>query len=75
MSITKQQREMAYNAGRAAMSEPPERRTPSACPFGDTHPEQRAAWLDGFGDALEETPPVADLKSELKAARTAGQPS
>lgn len=65
---------MAYEAGRAAMSEPPERRTVDACPFAEGTKE-REAWLDGFSHALDEVPSVSDLKAELEAARVKGSSS
>lgn len=61
--------ELAYDAGRAAFAEPPERRSVDACPFSPVdHPEQREAWLDGFESAMNEQ---VDLAQALKEARNA----
>lgn len=62
---TKTDKELAYEAGRNAMTEPPERRSVVACPFPEGT-DERAEWLAGFEDALDDT---ADLKAALKAAR------
>jgi ribosome modulation factor len=60
---------LAYDAGRAAFAEPPERRSVSACPFSPLdHPEQREAWLDGFESAMNDQ---VDLAADLKKARNA----
>ena len=67
MTATEKARSMAYEAGRAAMSEPPERRTPDACPFADG--EERAEWLRGFADAVDEQPDPAELKRKIREAR------
>lgn len=63
--------ELAREAGRNAyLTEPPDRRHPDSCPFGAVdHPDERAAWLDGFGEALEEAATPADLRKALKEAR------
>lgn len=60
----------AYNAGRAAISEPPERQTPDACPF-PLGTEERVQWLQGLGDAMDERPDPGDVKAALKEARDA----
>lgn len=61
--------ELAFEAGKAILSEPPERRSVEACPFSAIdHPEQREAWLDGFEAALDEQ---ADHRAALKEARNA----
>lgn len=67
---TKADKELAYEAGRAVMSEPPERRKVDACPFSPLdHPEERAEWLAGFSDALEEQEDLSAVKAALKEAR------
>ncbi len=64
---TKHEKELAYEAGRSIMSEPSERRSVDACPFSPVdHPDQRAAWLDGFESALDDQ---TDHRGALKAAR------
>ena len=63
-----QHKKLAYEAGHHALSEPPERRTPNACPF-DVDSEERAEWLRGFGDALDEQPDISALRQAVKEAR------
>lgn len=65
---TKRDKELAYDAGRAVMSEPPERRTISACPFPDGS-EERAEWLQGFDDALSEQEDLSEVRKALKEAK------
>jgi ribosome modulation factor len=62
---TQREKDLAYEAGQAALSEPPERRTVEACPFAEGT-EERAEWLAGFDDALEDQ---SDLRKKIKAAR------
>ena len=69
---TKDEQRLAYEAGRAVLSEPPERQSIDACPFPEGTPE-RAEWLRGFSEALDEAPPVDDLKKQLRAARKAAE--
>jgi ribosome modulation factor len=64
---TKKALTLAYNAGRAALSEPPERRSADACPFGPG--EERDEWLRGFEDALDEQPDPAELKRQIREAK------
>jgi ribosome modulation factor len=59
--------DLAYEAGRAAHTEPPERRHPDACPFPAGDP-QREQWLAGFSDVLDEQPDPAELRRAVKAA-------
>lgn len=67
---TKADKELAYNAGRQAFAEPPERRSIDACPFSPLdHPEERASWLQGFEDALNDEPARDDLRKQLAAAK------
>lgn len=69
---TKDALSTAYDAGRAAITEPPERRGPHACPFSPIdHPEERLEWLQGLSDAIDEQPSIDDLKAELKKAKEA----
>lgn len=61
--------ELARQAGAANFnSEPPERRTPEACPFPVGDP-QREAWLDGFEEALDAQSDPVDLRRALKESR------
>lgn len=62
---------LAYEAGRRAFeTEPPDRRTPDACPFDPRHEgDERAAWLDGFEAALDDATHPDDLRKALKEAR------
>jgi ribosome modulation factor len=60
-------KELAYEAGQQALTEPRERRSVDACPFSAIeHPEERAQWLAGFSDAL-------DAEGELRDALAAAQ--
>lgn len=82
---TQAQREDAYRAGRDAVSivwnddATDDQQTPGEhhCPFGLDQPEQRAAWLEGLADALEQpkfnpASIVRTLRDEIKVAdRTA----
>jgi hypothetical protein len=70
---SKSARALAYDAGRAAFeSEPPDRRHPDSCPFSPLdQPEERAEWLRGFGDVLDEATPVEDLRAALKESKAA----
>jgi ribosome modulation factor len=62
--------DLAYEAGRNAMSEPADRRSVDACPFSPLdHSEEREAWLDGFSDALEEQADLTETRKALQAAR------
>lgn len=65
--------EQAHQAGRAAfLSEPPYRRHPDSCPFDPRdEADERAAWLAGFEEALDDTPPVYDLRAALEEAQNA----
>ena len=65
----KHEKELAYEAGRRALlTEPPERRTPDACPFPEGT-DERAEWLRGFSEALDDQPDPTDLKRAVKEAR------
>lgn len=67
---------LAYQAGRTAFeTEPPERRHPDACPFDPRdEPDERAEWLRGFAEAMDELPDPAALRRAVTAARKeAGQ--
>lgn len=65
----KTEKQLAYDAGRAVLTEPPERRNADACPF-PLGSEEREAWLDGFADALDEdTLDPAALRKQIKEAR------
>ncbi len=64
---TKHDKELAYEAGRAVMSEPTERRTVSACPFAEG--EERTAWLEGFESALNEQEDLSEVRRALKEAK------
>jgi ribosome modulation factor len=58
--------EAAREAGRQAMlSEPPERRSVDACPF-EPGSDERAAWVAGFAEALDEQPDIAALKRQVE---------
>lgn len=65
--------DLAYAAGRQALSEPAERRSVAACPFSPVdHPEERTAWLNGFADAAEEAQPDIDaIRAEIAEAQNA----
>lgn len=63
------EKELAYDAGKSAFSEPVERRSVDSCPFAPGT-DEREEWLRGFSDALEEQHDVADLRRSLKEART-----
>ncbi len=63
----KQEHALAYAAGTAAMTEPPERRTPDACPF-PVGSDERAEWLRGLSDALDAEPDRPTLRKELDDA-------
>lgn len=65
---TDAERELAYAAGRAAFSEPPERRSIDACPF-EVGTEERAEWIAGFGSALDEFDDVTELRRAVNEAR------
>lgn len=65
---TKNERALAYDAGRAAISEPPDRRHPDACPF-PVGSDERAEWLRGLGDALDEQPDVTALRKAVTEAQ------
>lgn len=57
-------KKLAYEAGQAAYaSEPGHRRHPDSCPFppGD----ERAEWMRGFAEALDEEPDRGDLRRAL----------
>lgn len=70
MTTTKAALTAAYNAGRAASTEPPERRSLNACPFSlADNPEERAQWLQGLSDAIGEQPSTAELEAALKEAQ------
>ena len=60
-------KKLAYEAGMAAFTEPPERRTPEACPFAVGSPE-RTEWLRGLSDALYAEPDRPTLRKELDDA-------
>lgn len=64
----KEDRQLAYDAGRAALSEPPERRSIDACPFSEGT-DERGEWLRGFADALDEQPDVSALRRQIREAR------
>jgi hypothetical protein len=64
---TKKALTMAREAGRAMRTEPGERRGVDACPFPEGDP-QRAEWLQGFAEALEEERAKPDLHKELQEA-------
>ncbi len=66
------EKRLAYDAGRAAYDEPPERRSVDACPFPEGDP-QRAEWLAGFADRMDEAPDPVDLKKQVAAARKAAE--
>lgn len=60
--------ELARDAGRAAyLTEPPDRRHPDACPF-EPGTDERAAWLEGFEEALDEATHPDELRKALKEA-------
>ncbi len=64
---TETDKELAYAAGQAALTEPGDRRSVDACPFSVIdNPEERSEWLRGFADAL-------DASGELRAALAAAQ--
>lgn len=63
------QQVLAYEAGRAAFSDP-RPLGPEACPFDPhTEPAQRTAWLTGLADALEAAPDPAELAAAIKQAK------
>jgi ribosome modulation factor len=65
--ITKKAAKLAYDAGRHMRTEPPERKTLEACPFEEGDP-QRAEWLRGFSDALDERVNEDKVHAEVKEA-------
>lgn len=65
---TKAEKSLAYEAGRVAITEPPERRSPEACPFPPGS-EERTEWLRGLIGALDEQPDPAELRRALKEAQ------
>jgi hypothetical protein len=68
-SDTAADRDLAYEAGKAAFSDP-RPLGPEACPFDPhTDPEQRLAWLEGLSDALEAAPSPDDLAKAIDAAK------
>lgn len=64
--MTKLEKELAYFAGRHAITEPAERRSVEACPFpgGD----ERAEWLRGFADAVNDVAVSPTLVKEVNDA-------
>jgi hypothetical protein len=67
--MNKQEQSLAYEAGRtAALTEPPDRRHPNACPF-PAGSDEANAWLDGFESVLDEQPDPAELRRALRTAR------
>lgn len=55
----------ARDAGRrAALTEPPERRTVDGCPF-EPGTEERAEWLEAFASAFEEVPDPATIRKQV----------
>jgi truncated hemoglobin YjbI len=68
---TKKARAMAYEAGRHALTEPPERRSVDANPF-EPGSDESDEWLRGFSDALNNLPDPATLQKQLDDAMRAG---
>lgn len=64
---SKAEKEAAYTAGRANLSEPGGRVGPDACPF-PVGSEERAEWLRGLKEALDERPDPAELRQALREA-------
>ncbi len=64
--MTKLEKELAYLAGRHAITEPVERRSVDACPFAGG--EQRTEWLRGFQDAVNEVAIPPSLVKEVNDA-------
>lgn len=64
----KTEKAAAYDAGRAAITEPPERRGPDACPF-PPGTDERSAWLSGLADAVDEQPDPAELRKAIREAQ------
>ena len=65
------EKQLAYDAGRAANSEPDERRHPDACPFA-VGSDEAAEWLRGFADILDDSPDGANLEREIGDAIKTG---
>ena len=65
----KTEKQLAYDAGQAAITEPPGRRGPAACPF-PAGSEERDEWLSGFADAVDDQPDPGDLRKALREARS-----
>ena len=62
------EKKLAYEAGRAAITEPSSRLSPEACPFPEGS-DERVEWLQGLSDAMDEQPNPADIKKALKEAK------
>ncbi len=62
--MSKQEKALAYDAGKAAFGEPPERRTPEACPF-PVGSEERLEWMRGLLEAVDAEPDRPTLRKEL----------
>lgn len=65
--VAKNAESLAYESGRLAADDSYARRHGlDACPFSPVdHPEQRAAWLKGLRDALEDQPSVESLREAV----------
>ena len=69
---TKAEKAMAYEAGRHAFGDEYARlHGADACPF-DPGTDERAEWLRGFSEALEDVPDRATLTKNLSDAMKAG---
>lgn len=68
---TADDKRLAREAGRTAFrTEPPERRHPDACPFDPRdETDERAEWLAGFAEAMDEEPDRTALRKALTAAQ------
>lgn len=68
----KTEKQMAYEAGRQAVNDQYAREHGSdACPFGEG--DERAEWLRGFSDALNDAPDRATLSKDLDDAMKAAE--
>jgi ribosome modulation factor len=65
--VTKKAKQLAYEAGRNMRTEPSERKSLEACPFEEGDP-QRAEWLRGFSDALDEQAKEIEVHKEIREA-------
>lgn len=65
--MTTKDEQLAFTAGKAMSSEPSERHGVEACPFEEGTAE-RAAWLRGYQEILDQQPDTASLTKDLEDA-------